>query len=632
MPGNGGGQGNGGGGPPFPPPHGRPPVPPGTNQAPTDIALSNISVDENSAAGTLVGALSATDPNAGDTFTFTLLDDAGGRFVIDGSTLVVAGLLDFETAASHQVTVRVTDAAGAFYDETITIAVNDVAGALIVGDNNNNTLVGTPEDDTIQGLGGNDVLIGGLGPDILDGGNGNDTASYQNATAGLTADLLTPSNNTGEAAGDSYISIERLRGTAFNDVLRGNNGDNSLDGAAGADVLNGRGGIDTASYGSSTAGVTVDLSNLANNTGDAAGDTYISIENIAGSTFGDVLIGDAADNSFHGGAGGDLIDGRGGIDGVSYGGATSGITASFSNPAGNTGDAAGDSYISIENLVGSQFDDILTGDGIANAINGQNGDDIISGLDGNDFLNGGGGNDTIDGGEGNDLLNGNDGNDILIGGNGSNGLDGGTGADILQGGAEFDVASYSSASTGVTVDLSNIANNTGDAAGDTYFSIEEIFGSAFSDTLIGDGSDNILHGRVGADVIDGGAGNDTLIGGDDADTIYGGTENDNLFGDAGDDTLDGGAGADTITGGMGNDTFVFTAGNESDFIFGFVAGAGTEDRIDLTGMSGIDDFADVLALATDDGLTTTIDFGGGDTILLSNVLVGQLHQNDFVFG
>ena len=82
---------------------------PGPNLAPTDLALSASSVVEGAATGTVVGTLSATDPTAGDTFTYTLLNNAGGRFSLNGAQLVVASaaLLDFETATSHAVTVQV---------------------------------------------------------------------------------------------------------------------------------------------------------------------------------------------------------------------------------------------------------------------------------------------------------------------------------------------------------------------------------------------------------------------------------------------------------------------------------------------------------------------------------------------
>jgi parallel beta-helix repeat protein len=98
------------------------------NHAPTDITLSNSTVPENSPAGTTVGALTAVDPDAGDSHTFTLLDNAGGRFAISGNSLVVAAgaNLDYETAASHQVTIRATDSGGLSVDKTFTINVQNI--------------------------------------------------------------------------------------------------------------------------------------------------------------------------------------------------------------------------------------------------------------------------------------------------------------------------------------------------------------------------------------------------------------------------------------------------------------------------------------------------------------------------
>ena len=144
------------------------------NSAPTDIILSNATVEENSEVGTVVGALSAVDPNAGDTASFSLLDDAGGRFRIVGNELQVANglLLDFETATSHSVTIRVTDSGGLTFDEVITIALTDLNETATAG---NDTLYGTPGNDTIDGLAGNDTIFGRSGDDVLIGGDGSDT-------------------------------------------------------------------------------------------------------------------------------------------------------------------------------------------------------------------------------------------------------------------------------------------------------------------------------------------------------------------------------------------------------------------------------------------------------------------------
>ncbi len=100
------------------------------NNAPTDLALSANTVAENAVTGTVVGTVSGTDPDAGDTVTYSLTDNAGGRFAINSSTGVITvadgALLDYESTPSHNVIVRVTDAGGLTYDETFTINLTNV--------------------------------------------------------------------------------------------------------------------------------------------------------------------------------------------------------------------------------------------------------------------------------------------------------------------------------------------------------------------------------------------------------------------------------------------------------------------------------------------------------------------------
>lgn len=88
-------------------------------------------------------------------------------------------------------------------------------------------------------------MVGGLGADALNGGGGTDYASCANSSAGLTARLDAPGLNTGEAAGDTYNTIEGLIGSAFNDILIGNGSSNGLVGGAGNDTLYGVAGNDT---------------------------------------------------------------------------------------------------------------------------------------------------------------------------------------------------------------------------------------------------------------------------------------------------------------------------------------------------------------------------------------------------
>ena len=120
----------------------------------------------------------------------------------------------------------------------------------ITGNAGNNTLNGLGGNDALSGGNGNDTLIGGSGADVLNGGTGTDRASYATATGGVVAKLNFPSNNTGDAAqGDTYVSIENLSGSNFNDALYGSNGANAISGGNGNDILIGYGGNDTLTGG-----------------------------------------------------------------------------------------------------------------------------------------------------------------------------------------------------------------------------------------------------------------------------------------------------------------------------------------------------------------------------------------------
>ena len=123
----------------------------------------------------------------------------------------------------------------------------------------------------------------------------------------------------------------------------------------------------------------------------------------------------------------------------------------------------------------------------------------------------------------------------------------------------------------------------------------------------------------------------TVASSDIGDSLSGFGGNDRLFGGAGPDLLDGGTGADFLNGGAGDDRFIYRPGYGADVIFGFVTGAGSEDRINLSAFPNINSFADILALATQVGADTVINFGGGDTLTLRNVLRASLSGDDFIF-
>jgi RTX calcium-binding nonapeptide repeat (4 copies) len=104
---------------------------------------------------------------------------------------------------------------------------------------------GSDQADLLLGTRFNDRLVGGEGGDALYGGDGIDIADYHAAKAMVGADLMWPGLNLGEAAGDTYYSIEDLQGSAFGDHLNGDNSFNKIWGGRGDDQIAGRGGDDT---------------------------------------------------------------------------------------------------------------------------------------------------------------------------------------------------------------------------------------------------------------------------------------------------------------------------------------------------------------------------------------------------
>ena len=292
----------------------------------------------------------------------------------------------------------------------------------------------------------------------------------------------------------------------------------------------------------------------------------------------DRLLGYYGSDRLNGGSGGDALIGGSGSDTADYTGYTGTIRVGahvldLQYSTLNTGDGAGDTYDSIENITGSESRELLRGD---------TGDNILDGAGNVDFIAGRQGDDTLYGGQA---------NDVLVGG---------AGADHLDGGADMDQARYSYSLTAVIIDMEDVSLNTGEAAGDTYVSIENIAGSTFSDLLYGDGQDNLL------------------IGDGNHDELYGRDGDDTLNGGGGVDYLEGGAGDDTLWGGYAPDTFAFTEGHdtiEDYFDFGF------RDRIvidqSLTG--GLQTAADVVSTyATVVGDDILFDFGDGDSLLVTD--------------
>ena len=316
-----------------------------------------------------------------------------------------------------------TFAENSYYNNSLN--VNLATGKYTVNNNgtiisshisNVENIIGSPSADTLTGNAANNIFIGGKGNDTIDGAAGIDTVSYAQMF-GVNADLTTGiatenyyKNYPNYTYSDSLTSIENLIGTSYNDTLTGNAGNNVLTGGAGDDTLDGRLGVDTADFSTAYKGVTA---NLATSSATGHGtDTLNNIENIKGSTYGDTLIGNAGANTLNGNAGNDVLNGgKGndvligglGIDQANYSSATSGVTVNLSvTTAQNTQGAGSDTLSGIENLLGSKFNDVLTGDGLANNLNGGLGNDTLNGASGNDVLIGGAGKDTMTGGAGSD--------------------------------------------------------------------------------------------------------------------------------------------------------------------------------------------------------------------------------------
>jgi len=232
---------------------------------------------------------------------------------------------------------------------------------------------------------------------------------------------------------------------------------------------------------------------------------------------------------------------------------------------------------------GGQNNDTLIGTTGNDSINGYYGDDSLNGGDGNDTLQGGAGNDKMDGGTGDDKLYGDVGNDILNGALGNDTIDGGDGIDTV---------SYLNITSGVTVNLSiTTAQNTSSAGTDTITNIENVSGTAYTDTLLGNAGSNVLDGREGNDSLNGMDGNDTLIGGVGNDSMDGGIGNDSLSGGADNDILNGGAGNDILDGGLGIDTVSYLNMKEVNVDLRITSsqntgGAGYDTLISIENISG----------------------------------------------
>ncbi|WP_394691610.1 M10 family metallopeptidase [Hoeflea sp.] len=200
---------------------------------------------------------------------------------------------------------------------------------LILG-SGNDWIYGDGDANYLYGGGGNDNIFGSIGADYQHGGSGLDYARYDDAGYGdIRVSLQAPSIGTSVAAGDTFVEIEGLILGGGNDwiygdgsfnYLYGNSGNDNIFGSLGADYIHGGAGFDYARFDDAGyAGLVADLVGANTNTGAAAGDTYVDIEGLILTGFGDFGFGNDLGNYLYGLGGNDTLDGRGGADYLSGG-------------------------------------------------------------------------------------------------------------------------------------------------------------------------------------------------------------------------------------------------------------------------------------------------------------------------
>ena len=522
------------------------------NRAPTAIALDPASVAENEPSGTTVGTFSTTDPDTGNTFTYSLVGGTGdsdnASFTISGSTLKTAASFDYETKNSYAIRVRSTDNGGLFFEQAFTISVSDVnenvapvatnddvstdedtalSGNVLANDSDDNgdTLTAIKLSDPQHGT----LTLNGNGsfsytPDA--NYNGPDSFSYKANDGALDSNEATVSitvNAVNDAPTATSDSVSTDEDTAKGITLAANDVDsNSLTYLV----------VSAPAHGT-LSGTAPNLTYTPNanyngpdsftfKASDGALDSNVATVSITVNAVNDaptvaVAAGGACLADFRGQMNLTISDIETAAGSLALS-ATSSNTALVPNSNISFGGTGANRTVTIATVAGKSGLATITisvGDGTSSAatsikiVAGGTSNESLTGSAGADMIFGGSGNDTLQGGGGNDLLCGGNGDDSLYGSNGDDSLDAGSGNDRLYG---------------------------------------------------EDGNDSLVGGK-GDDTLLGGDGTDTLRGGDGNDKLDGGASNDQLYGEGGDDTLTGGSGADRFDGGANNDrTTDFNAG------------------------------------------------------------------------
>jgi Ca2+-binding RTX toxin-like protein len=350
----------------------------------------------------------------------------------------------------------------------------------VFGNDGSDTIYGDDGDDILSGFDGNDVLRGGADQDTVIGGLGNDSLE----------------GNAGDDALQGEGGNDALVGGDGNDVLNGGLGHNTLQGGEGADVL---GSWDVVRTSPEDELVNV----LQGGNGD---DAYrIDFLQSRSDTITDTAGVDSLDFSNWG-----WLGAQGEHSGVN-------INLGLTTPQQQSEDVSVQlTTATIENVIGTSDNDVLTGTSQANRIEGRGGDDTLHGGLGNDLLEGGIGDDSLYVSDGDDQVVGGFGDDVYF-------VSNATPVDVtlldLEG---FDILDFSAWNEAVSIDLSRTAstgeyqplNQSGSVrlANSSLASFERIVGTPLDDLLVGHSGENEIYGGNGADVIDGRGGRDLLLG------------------------------------------------------------------------------------------------------------------------
>ncbi|CCC96833.1 calcium-binding protein [Azospirillum baldaniorum] len=549
------------------------------------------------------------------------------------------------------------------------ITIHGTPGAdVLTGTPLQNHILGYEGDDKLSGSTSRDTLDGGEGADTLSGGAGDDVYIVDNVRD-VVRELVNEGVDEVRTSLNSYTlgaNLERLTfigtgnfagtGNTLDNMIVGGSGNDTLTGGAGADTLIGGDGDDRFYFDDADAplqgGAGFDTAVVQGSVGASLDLAACSIEQAYGGGGDDSLIGTGALLGL-------AINGRDGDDlilGSAFNDTLTGGNGSDTLIAGDGDDVL---YIDADDALvsgGAGFDTVyvqgdgnltldLTASGIERVFSGSGNDILtatgsvtlveINGGAGDDLLVGSAFDDTLRGDAGNDTLYGGDGNDVLVGGSGDNVLFGGAGDDRLY--VDTQTASLDGGAGNDTV----YARYSGGVTLDLSASIELFSGSVGSDTvtavnasaaveLIGGDGDDSLTGGAYADSLRGDNGNDWLDGGDGNDTLSGGNGNDWLLGGGGNDTLSGGSGNDTLIGGFGDDSLVGGSGAD---LFVFSNGGGNDILRDFNAGQG-----DLIGLAEGQTYTLAADvsgnvqivFGASDTVTLVGVQITAVSSSWFV--